>query len=78
MHHLEDARIVEQIEHGRQIDAVRQRVDRRGDPVRPGDLYQAELGPERALAHELGIEANEGRIRQPRAQRGQRVCIGNQ
>jgi len=54
---LDDARVRHQPVEGRKIDAGRQRIDDRL-LAGAGELDQAEVGPERLLAHELGIDGD--------------------
>ena len=54
----------------REVEALRQRVDRGVAPV-AGDLHQAQLREVGAIAHELGIEGDEGLLRQLVAELGE-------
>ena len=56
---------------------VRQRVDR-GVAARAGDLHQAQLREVGAIAHELGIERDEGLLRQLVAEFRQFLSLGQQ
>ncbi len=55
--HLHRLRCRQQVQQRRQVHPLRQGVDRRRR-IRAGDLHQAQLRPERALAHELGIDGH--------------------
>ena len=58
MEDLGDRLVGHQVEERREIDARRQRVDQRRH-ARRGHLDQAEFGPERGLADELGVDGDE-------------------
>ena len=76
MEDLEDFGIGQQVEQGREVDAVGQGVDG-ARLVRPRHLDQAEARPIGALAHELGIDGDELGVGQAAAEGGQRRRVGD-
>ena len=74
---LEDLLVGHQLVERRQINTVRQRIDRCGF-VGPRHLGQAEPGPVGAFPHELGIDRDEFGVGQGLAESRQIVGRGNQ
>ena len=74
--HLEHARVRHQRVQRRKIDALGERVYG-GRLVGPRHLHEAKLGPERALAHELGVDGHVIGLAEPLAQRGEIIAGGD-
>ena len=74
---LEDVRIGQQREERRQVDAFRHRIDRHRF-VGPADLHEAQDRPIGPVAHELGIDGNEGGLGLALAVSGELGRIGDQ
>ena len=78
--HLDHVLVRHQFEQRRKIDAVGERIDDRGVLVSVAglrDLDQAELRPVGALAHELGVDGDEGGLGIFGGQPGQGIGGGN-
>jgi hypothetical protein len=78
MDDLENMLVIDQqVEQGREIDPLRLGIDRRR-LLAVGDLEQAQVRPIGVLAHELGVDRDEVRSRQPFAQLFEGLGVGNQ
>ncbi len=77
MEHLEDIGLGQQVEQRREVEARRLGVDRRR-LVGRGDLDEAQVGEERVLPHELGVDGDEVGGRQAVTQGCERRGVGNQ
>ena len=75
--HLEHRGIAHQPEKRRQIDVRRHRVDRRR-LVHRGKLHQAQARPIRAVAHELGVDGDVTRGREPIAKGAKGPGVGDE
>jgi len=69
--------VAKQLEHRRQVDPGRERVDGRGFLL-VAELHQAQQRIIGVLAHEFGVDRDERRLGQALAQGLQRIGIGNQ
>ena len=67
----------QQVEQGIEIDAVGQRIDR-GRFLAVRNLHQAQQGPVRRFAHELGVHGDEIGLFQTFAQGGELAAIADQ
>ena len=71
MEHLDDGRIVHEIEERGEVDFGRQGIDQTMHRI-PGHLDQAQIRPIGRLAHEFGVDGNEPVVGQAPAKLGQR------
>ncbi len=74
--HLHDALIGQQVIEGLKVETFGQRVDQHFGVV-ARRLYQAQLRPERALAHKLGVYGDKLGFTQLRTRLGQGLSIGD-
>ncbi len=74
---LEQLRVGQQVEEGREVDAGGERVNGRG-VIGPCHLDHAELRPIGPLAHELGVDGDEVGLGDAGAKRRKLVGVGNQ
>ena len=77
MKHLENRGVRHQIHDRRQVDAGRKGIHGDG-PIRARELHETKARPERALAHELGIDRNEFRAANGSAKIRQGFVVDNQ
>ena len=72
MEDLDHATIAHQLPERCEVDAVGEGIDDRLD-VRARELDEAQLGPERLLAHDLGVDGNVGAVCKLAAEDGKSV-----